>query len=69
MMQCVMLSHLSNSVYLRKMTYMGSNCLYEMRLFMVKSLKGKQLLIKKAMFCRSLKWMSKMQSTFKSFLE
>lgn len=63
-----MLSQLSNGVYLSKITYMCSNCLHEKRLFMVVSLAGKQL-IKNATFCRSLKWTSKIQSTFKSFPE
>ena len=41
MMPDVVLSHLRNDVYLSKITYIGSNCLYETRLFMVKPLVGK----------------------------
>lgn len=47
-----------------RITYMGSNCLYKTRLFVVKPLVGKQLLIKKIMFCELLKWISKIQPTF-----
>lgn len=51
---CVVLSHLSNSVYLSKSASLGTNYLHETGLIMVKHLVGKQLLIKKKTICRSL---------------
>lgn len=58
------LSHLSNRVYLGRITYMCSNCLYKTRLFVVQPLVGKQSLIKKTTFCGLLKWISKLQPVF-----
>lgn len=61
---CIVLSHLSNTVYLSRITYMCSNCLYRTRLFLVKFLVGKQLLIEKTTFCGLLKWFSKIRLMF-----
>lgn len=61
---CIVLSHLSNTVYLSRITYMCSNCLYRTRLFVVKPLVGKQLWIEKTTFCGLLKCISTIQFTF-----